>query len=172
MLLLRGPPPYPTIGCPSGLTIDQGGSGTPVPDGVEEGTVEMQVEVETGELIDELGVYRSGNETNLVEEPGHREHVRGEANFFQEGKNRGTVLGCPKGVQSGHPDNTVKTVGGARFGDRFGVADQTFGEGVRGFLPGPRHCRKDLFLGNWFLRGADLGRDKKRVDSHWVRENF
>ena len=88
MLSLRGPPPYPTSGCPSGLTIDQGGSGPPVPNGVKDGAVKAQVVVETGELIDELGVGQNGGEADLVEKPGHREHVRGEADFFQEGNNR------------------------------------------------------------------------------------
>ena len=126
VLLLRGPSPDLTCGRPSGLTINQGGSGSPVPNGVKKGAVETQAAVEMGELINELGMGRSGDEADLIEKPGHREDVRGEADFFQEGKNRGTVFGCPKGVQSSHPDNAVKPVGTAGFGDRLGVADQTF----------------------------------------------
>ena len=38
------------------------------------------------------------------------------------------MLRRPKRVQSGHPDNAVKPVGVARFGDRLGAADQTFVE--------------------------------------------
>ena len=82
VLLLRSTPLYPASGRPSGLTINQGGSGPPVPNGVKKGAVETQVVVKAGELLDELDVCRSGGEADLVEKPGHREHVRGEADFF------------------------------------------------------------------------------------------
>ena len=44
--------------------------------------------------------------------------------------------------------------------------------GSKGFFLAPVTAHKDLFLGYRFLRGVDLGRDKERVDSHWVREHF
>ena len=82
------------------------------------------------------------------------------------------MLRRPKRVQSGHPDNAVKPVGGTGFGARLGAADQTFGEGFGKFLPGARDRGKDFLLGYRFLRGVDLGRDKEWVDPQWVGENL